>query len=178
MNKVHVHVIILLCFQSNNKTAAGPKSDWRKKREEFIATLRAAKLAQQHIKNGGDPRDLPPPPPSDTSHYIPCPYCNRRFVFYMFLVARLLYNLLWMFVCRSVRQALGGICDFSWLPFKIDGCNNFRILPIYMSVSLTVFWFILKDIIYLAAFIDRYFKWRFIWPMKIYSIARLDRKFI
>ena len=25
-----------------------------------------------------DPRNLPPPPPSDTSHYIECPHCHRR----------------------------------------------------------------------------------------------------
>merc|ERR1712025_199463 len=39
------------------------KSDWRKKREEFINTLRAAKEAQRHLANGGNLKDLPPPPP-------------------------------------------------------------------------------------------------------------------
>jgi len=55
------------------------KSDWRKKREEFINTLRAAKEAQRHLANGGNLKDLPPPPPMDTSDYIQCPHCNRRF---------------------------------------------------------------------------------------------------
>ncbi|CAB4070416.1 Zinc finger C2HC domain-containing protein 1C [Lepeophtheirus salmonis] len=55
------------------------KTDWRKKREEFIAALRAAKEAQRHVAAGGKISDLPPPPPMDTSDYITCPHCNRRF---------------------------------------------------------------------------------------------------
>jgi len=55
------------------------KSDWRKKREDFIATLRAAKEAQKHLAAGGSLKDLPPPPPMDTSDYIQCPHCSRRF---------------------------------------------------------------------------------------------------
>jgi len=55
------------------------KFDWRKKREEFINTLRAAKEAQKHLANGGSLKDLPPPVPSDTSDYIQCPHCTRRF---------------------------------------------------------------------------------------------------
>lgn len=55
------------------------KSDWRKKREEFINNLRAAKEVQKHLANGGSIKDLPPPPPSDTSDYITCPHCSRRF---------------------------------------------------------------------------------------------------
>lgn len=34
---------------------------------------------QKHLKNGGKISDLPPPPPSDTSDYIQCPHCMRRF---------------------------------------------------------------------------------------------------
>merc|ERR1711874_226894 len=56
-----------------------PKSDWRKKRAEFISSLRAAKMAQKFLAEGGNVRDLPPPPPSDTSDYIQCRYCQRRF---------------------------------------------------------------------------------------------------
>ena len=55
------------------------KLDWRKKREEFKSTLQAAKEAQRHLAKGGDLRDLPPPPPSDTSDYVQCPYCHRRY---------------------------------------------------------------------------------------------------
>lgn len=61
-------------------TPAKPaKSNWRKKHEEFIANIRAAKQAQDFIKNGGDVRDLPPPPPMDTSDLVPCPHCGRKF---------------------------------------------------------------------------------------------------
>jgi hypothetical protein len=59
------------------------KSDWRKKREDFIATLRAAKEAQRHLAAGGSLKDLPPPPPMDTSDYIQCPHCGRRSNFYL-----------------------------------------------------------------------------------------------
>jgi len=59
--------------------AAPKKSDWRKKRQDFIAALRAAKEAQRHLAAGGKISDLPPPPPSDTSDYVQCPHCSRRF---------------------------------------------------------------------------------------------------
>jgi hypothetical protein len=59
--------------------APAKKGDWRKKREEFIAVLRAAKEAQRHVANGGKISDLPPPPPMDTSDYIRCPHCGRKF---------------------------------------------------------------------------------------------------
>lgn len=36
------------------------QSNWRRKHEEFIATIRAAKGLDQVIKDGGP---LPPPPP-------------------------------------------------------------------------------------------------------------------
>ena len=55
------------------------KADWRKKHESFIEAIRAAKKVQKHLKNGGKISDLPPPPPSDTSDYIQCPHCKRRF---------------------------------------------------------------------------------------------------
>lgn len=57
----------------------GKKADWRKKHESFIETIRAAKAVQKHLKAGGKISDLPPPPPSDTSDYIQCPHCGRRF---------------------------------------------------------------------------------------------------
>jgi len=59
--------------------SGGKKSDWRKKRQEFIETLRAAKAAQRHLAAGGKLSDLPPPPPMDTSDYVQCPHCNRKF---------------------------------------------------------------------------------------------------
>nr|XP_014276820.1 uncharacterized protein LOC106681161 [Halyomorpha halys] len=59
--------------------ALKPKSDWRKKHEEFIATIRAAKQVQDHLAKGGSLKDLPPPPPMDTSDYVQCPHCGRKF---------------------------------------------------------------------------------------------------
>ncbi|GBL96904.1 Zinc finger C2HC domain-containing protein 1C [Araneus ventricosus] len=55
------------------------KSDWRKKHNEFIEAIRQAKVVQQHLAKGGKVSDLPPPPPSDTSDYVPCPHCGRKF---------------------------------------------------------------------------------------------------
>ncbi|KAK7118392.1 hypothetical protein R3I94_022031 [Phoxinus phoxinus] len=53
------------------------QSNWRRKHEEFIATIRAAKGLDQVIKDGGPLP--PPPPPSYDPDYIQCPYCQRRF---------------------------------------------------------------------------------------------------
>uniref|UniRef100_A0A1B6D4S2 C2HC/C3H-type domain-containing protein n=1 Tax=Clastoptera arizonana TaxID=38151 RepID=A0A1B6D4S2_9HEMI len=55
------------------------KSNWRKKHEDFINNIRAAKVAQAHVARGGKLTDLPPPPPMDTSDLIPCPHCGRKF---------------------------------------------------------------------------------------------------
>ncbi|XP_038142734.1 zinc finger C2HC domain-containing protein 1A isoform X2 [Cyprinodon tularosa] len=52
-------------------------SNWRKKHEDFIATIRAAKAATQVVKDGGPLP--PPPPPSYDPDYIQCPCCQRRF---------------------------------------------------------------------------------------------------
>ncbi|KPP69361.1 zinc finger C2HC domain-containing protein 1A-like, partial [Scleropages formosus] len=53
------------------------QSNWRRKHEEFIATIRAAKGLSQVMKDGGPLP--PPPPPSFDPDYIQCPYCQRRF---------------------------------------------------------------------------------------------------
>ncbi|XP_063705457.1 zinc finger C2HC domain-containing protein 1C [Culicoides brevitarsis] len=58
---------------------ASKKGDWRRKHEDFINAIRAAKEVQAHIKAGKDIRDLPPPPPSDYSDYVQCPHCSRKF---------------------------------------------------------------------------------------------------
>ncbi|CAL8293037.1 unnamed protein product [Lota lota] len=52
-------------------------SNWRRKHEDFIATIRAAKGLTQVIKEGGPLP--PPPPPSYDPDYIQCPHCQRRF---------------------------------------------------------------------------------------------------
>ncbi|KAK0182389.1 hypothetical protein PV327_000534 [Microctonus hyperodae] len=55
------------------------KSNWRKKHEDFINAIRSAKNTQAHLAAGGKLSDLPPPPPSDTSDYVQCPHCGRKF---------------------------------------------------------------------------------------------------
>ncbi|KAH8344016.1 hypothetical protein KR084_003159 [Drosophila pseudotakahashii] len=55
------------------------KNNWRKKHEEFIQSIRAAKQVQAHLARGGKLSDLPPPPPSENADYIQCPHCGRRF---------------------------------------------------------------------------------------------------
>ncbi|XP_010737872.3 zinc finger C2HC domain-containing protein 1A isoform X1 [Larimichthys crocea] len=67
--------------QSSSSTgkAEPPKkpSNWRKKHEDFIATIRAAKQVTQVMKDGGPLP--PPPPPTYDPDYVQCPYCQRRF---------------------------------------------------------------------------------------------------
>lgn len=55
------------------------QTNWRKKHEDFINSIRAAKEMQVHLQKGGKLSDLPPPPPSDYSDYVPCPHCGRKF---------------------------------------------------------------------------------------------------
>ncbi|XP_076667544.1 uncharacterized protein LOC143368571 isoform X2 [Andrena cerasifolii] len=55
------------------------KTNWRRKHEDFINTIRSAKQVQAHLAAGGKLSDLPPPPASDTSDYIQCPHCGRKF---------------------------------------------------------------------------------------------------
>ncbi|KAM4606005.1 zinc finger C2HC domain-containing protein 1A isoform 2-T2 [Polymixia lowei] len=64
---------------SSSEKAEPPKkpSNWRRKHQDFIATIRAAKGLNQVIKEGGPLP--PPPPPSYDPDYIQCPYCQRRF---------------------------------------------------------------------------------------------------
>uniref|UniRef100_A0A8C5WJX3 Zinc finger C2HC domain-containing protein 1A n=1 Tax=Leptobrachium leishanense TaxID=445787 RepID=A0A8C5WJX3_9ANUR len=52
-------------------------SNWRRKHEDFIATIRAARGLTQTLKEGGELP--PPPPPSYDPDYVQCPYCQRRF---------------------------------------------------------------------------------------------------
>lgn len=59
--------------------ASGGKADWRRKHEEFIATIRAAKEMKAYLAKGGKLSDLPPPPPSENPDYVQCPHCSRRF---------------------------------------------------------------------------------------------------
>ncbi|XP_034562806.1 zinc finger C2HC domain-containing protein 1A isoform X2 [Notolabrus celidotus] len=53
------------------------QSNWRKKHEDFIATIRAAKGITQVMKDGGPLP--PPPPPTYDPDYVQCPFCQRRF---------------------------------------------------------------------------------------------------
>lgn len=56
-----------------------PKLDWRKVHNDFIETIRYAKEVQAHVAAGGNLKDMRPPPTSDTSDYIQCPHCGRKF---------------------------------------------------------------------------------------------------
>ncbi|XP_051266952.1 zinc finger C2HC domain-containing protein 1A isoform X1 [Dicentrarchus labrax] len=64
---------------SSTEKAEPPKkpSNWRKKHEDFIATIRAAKVLTQVMKDGGPLP--PPPPPTYDPDYVQCPCCQRRF---------------------------------------------------------------------------------------------------
>ena len=55
------------------------KSNWRKKHEEFIRTVKDARMTQDYVNKGGNLADLPPPPPSENPDYKQCPWCSRRF---------------------------------------------------------------------------------------------------
>ncbi|KYN37123.1 hypothetical protein ALC56_08914 [Trachymyrmex septentrionalis] len=55
------------------------KPDWRRKHEEFISAIRYAREMQVRLASGKNLSDLPPPPPSDTSDYIQCEHCGRKF---------------------------------------------------------------------------------------------------
>lgn len=55
------------------------KGNWRKKHEEFIQAIRAAKEMKAYLAKGGKLSDLPPPPPSENPDYVQCPHCKRRF---------------------------------------------------------------------------------------------------
>ncbi|XP_011160408.2 uncharacterized protein LOC105196285 isoform X1 [Solenopsis invicta] len=55
------------------------KTDWRRKHEDFINTIRYARETQARLAAGGNLNDLPPPPPSDTSDYVECEHCGRKF---------------------------------------------------------------------------------------------------
>ncbi|KAK9891168.1 hypothetical protein WA026_013485 [Henosepilachna vigintioctopunctata] len=60
-------------------TSGQNKKNWRRTHEEFIATIRSAKMTQAHLASGGKLSDLPPPPPSSNPDYVQCPSCGRRF---------------------------------------------------------------------------------------------------
>ncbi|XP_078413615.1 zinc finger C2HC domain-containing protein 1A-like [Cetorhinus maximus] len=54
-----------------------PVSHWRQQHEDFINSIRSARLATDAVKKG---LPLPPPPPASINpDYVECPYCNRRF---------------------------------------------------------------------------------------------------
>jgi len=68
----------LCCFQMKTKKPE-IKPDWRRKHEEFINAIRYARETQARLAAGGNLSDLPPPPPSDTSDYVQCEHCGRKF---------------------------------------------------------------------------------------------------
>lgn len=52
---------------------------WKIQHEEFQNALKAMKQIKQIQQKGGNIRDLPPPPPSNYDHYVPCKYCGRKY---------------------------------------------------------------------------------------------------
>lgn len=66
--------------QSSSSVKAEPPkkpNNWRQKHDDFIASIRASKVAFQAVKEG---KELPPPPPPTYDpDYIQCPHCQRRF---------------------------------------------------------------------------------------------------
>ncbi|CAL1596787.1 unnamed protein product [Knipowitschia caucasica] len=52
-------------------------NNWRRKHEDFIAAIRAARSVTRGVKDGAPLP--PPPPPSYDPDYVQCPYCQRRF---------------------------------------------------------------------------------------------------
>ncbi|XP_067844532.1 zinc finger C2HC domain-containing protein 1B-like [Heptranchias perlo] len=62
---------------SVGKKLSPPVTHWREQHEDFINSIRSARLATDAVKKG---LPLPPPPPpSFNPDYIECPYCFRRF---------------------------------------------------------------------------------------------------
>ncbi|KAF6026819.1 ZC2HC1C [Bugula neritina] len=65
--------------QETKNPPKAKKKDWRAKHNEFIATIRYAKMASAVEAKGGNIADLAPPPKTDNSDYIQCPHCSRKF---------------------------------------------------------------------------------------------------
>uniref|UniRef100_A0A2C9JZB8 C2HC/C3H-type domain-containing protein n=1 Tax=Biomphalaria glabrata TaxID=6526 RepID=A0A2C9JZB8_BIOGL len=55
------------------------KSNWRTQHQNFIESLRYAKKVTQIEKEGGDLRNLAPPPRTIDPDLVPCPHCGRKF---------------------------------------------------------------------------------------------------
>ncbi|CAD8047216.1 unnamed protein product [Paramecium primaurelia] len=56
-----------------------PETGWRKYHEEFINTIKYNRQLKKIQEEGGDIKQLGPPPVSLNSNYIQCPYCQRKF---------------------------------------------------------------------------------------------------
>nr|XP_054775333.1 uncharacterized protein DDB_G0284459-like [Lytechinus pictus] len=54
-------------------------SNWKRKHEDFVRSIRDARETQAYVAKGGKLSDLPPPPPSENPDYKQCPYCARKF---------------------------------------------------------------------------------------------------
>ncbi|CAK83266.1 unnamed protein product (macronuclear) [Paramecium tetraurelia] len=56
-----------------------PQTGWRQSHQEFINTLKYNRQLKKIQEEGGDIRQLGPPPVSSNNNYIQCPYCQRKF---------------------------------------------------------------------------------------------------
>ena len=56
-----------------------PKTNWKLKHQEFVKQMRYMRKLKKVEEEGGDIRDIAPPPPSVQPGLVPCKYCGRRF---------------------------------------------------------------------------------------------------
>lgn len=54
-------------------------SKWKQQHQELIDQIAYIKQMGVVEKNGGNIRDMPPPPRSKNDNLLACPYCNRKF---------------------------------------------------------------------------------------------------
>jgi len=52
---------------------------WRDKHKDFMESMQYMKKMKNFEQNGGNVKDLPPPPASKNNDYVQCDYCGRKF---------------------------------------------------------------------------------------------------
>lgn len=65
--------------KEKQKIKKGKGGKWKQQHEEFMAQMQYMRKLKAVEEQGGNIRDLPPPPPSANSNLLECPYCARRF---------------------------------------------------------------------------------------------------
>ena len=54
-------------------------SKWKQQHQELVNQMKYIKQMKEVEENGGNIRDMPPPPPSQNANFKECPYCARKF---------------------------------------------------------------------------------------------------